>query len=183
MDLLRKSPGQKELVEKASMGLAAQNPQLFAIHSALDNDFLVSISTKTNLVFDDGELELQISLTRYKQSGEVTQEILLRDPEGKSMYRLDISSGPRTDDEKNRMVSIEPRDQQMSDALKRTLSHTYGRSGNTTVSRYDKWAETTITTDSARRLIEAGKPKLPINARMTLRDLQQQINNSLPLIS
>lgn len=182
MDILRKSPSPKEQVERASMGLVRRNPHLFAVDQPLNNDFLVSISAKTDLVFDDGVLELQVSLTRYKQSGEVTQEILLRDPNGGRMYRLDISSGAQTEDERNRMNSIEPSNQQMSDAIARMLNDTYGSSGNTTVSRHDNWAETTITTDSARKLIEAGELKLPEYARMTLWDLQQKMGNNFPLL-
>jgi len=134
------------------------------------------------VVFDDGVLQLQISLTRYKNSGELTQEIALRDSDGKKIYRLDISSGPQTDDEKNRMNSIEPVSDQMSEVMAKMIKDTYGSSGNVTVSRYDNWSETEITTDSARKLIETGEPQLPPHTRMTLWDLKQQMGNTFPLL-
>jgi hypothetical protein len=49
-----------------------------------------------------------------------------------------------------------------------------------TVSRLDNWAETEITTDSARQLIESGKIRLPNNAKMTLAQLKQNMENAFP---
>ena len=156
----------------------------FAVDKPLNDDFLVSFTARTLLEFDDGDLELRISLTHYKQSGELTQEILLQDPDGKKLYRLDISSSPNKDDEKNRMSSLvnEVQDPKGASALSKMLADTFGTSGNTTVSGIDNWAETNITTDSARKLIEMGTPKLPEDSRMTLLEFKQRVGNSFPLL-
>ncbi len=176
-DLLSQNPGPKELIEKASNALTTSDPHLFAVDKPLNDDYLVSFTARTMLQYDDGELELRISLTKYKKSGELTQEILLQEPNGERLYRLDISSSPKKDTEKNNMSSLvaEVEDVSHAKALSKMLSDTFGISGGTTVSRIDNWAETTITTDSARQLIEVGTPKLPSDARITL--LQQLFSN------
>lgn len=183
-DLLSQNPGPKELIEKASNALTTSDPHLFAVDKPLNDDYLVSFTARTTLQYDDGELELRISLTKYKKSGELTQEILLQEPNGERLYRLDISSSPKKDAEKNSMSSLvtEIDDANHAKALSQLLNDTYGTSGNMTVSRTDGWAETTITADSARQLIEVGTPKLPTDARITLWDFKQKMGNDFPLL-
>ncbi|WKZ25616.1 MAG: hypothetical protein QY322_04525 [bacterium] len=183
-DILTFSPGPKELIEKASNRLTQENADKFAVDKPLNDDFLISFTARTLLEFDDGDLELRISLTQYKKTGELTQEILLQEPHGKKLYRLDISSSPKKDEEKSRMTSLanEMSDKKGTSALSKMLSDTFGTSGNTTVSRMDNWAETNITTDSARQLIEIGTPKLPEDARITLLEFRQKVGQSFPLL-
>ncbi len=185
MDLLKFSPGPKEQIEKASNRLTQDDADKFAVDKPLNDDFLISFTARTMLEFDDGDLELRISLTKYKKSGELTQEILLQEPDGKKLYRLDISSSPKKDEEKEKMSSLvsEIKDPKGANALSKMLSDTFGTSGNVTVSRIDNWAETNITTDSARKLIEVGTPKLPSNTRLTLHEFRQQMGTDFPQLN
>jgi hypothetical protein len=181
-DILHTTPGAKELVERAAIGLVTLHPELFAVNQPLNNDCLVSLTVRTNLVFDDGILQLSISLDRYKKSGEFTQRISIANPDKTTIYRLDVSSGPEIDEEKEQLSSIVEERKNMAEAITAMLNDSYDTSQKYTIRRSDNYAETDITTDSARRLIETGGLQLPSDTRMTLYELKQKLGTMFPLL-
>ena len=149
--------GPKELVEMAVGELLRKSPEFFSVDEPLRNGFMFSFSATGNLVFDDGAIRLRVSLSKYKSGDEITQEILLRDPSGNILYRLDINSGSKVEEEKGRISSVETGNEEVKKAISRMLHDSYGVSNGVTVSRYDNWAETEITTESALNFIKNGK--------------------------
>ena len=182
-DLLRTIPSIKEVVEKAAFNIVTQHPELFAVAPPRKDSYSMSIIAHTHLMFDDGMLKLQISITRNLKNGAITQEIDIIDTHFKVIYRLDVVSGIETDEEMARWEQLGPQNDEMAAMIKKFLTETFGTSGNTIVSRHDNWSETEITTDDARKLIENGKPTLPPNTRITLLDLMQQMGNTFPFLS
>lgn len=181
-DILQTNIGPKERVEKLAFDLVEEKPELFAVTDPLNTKFLTSVSAWTDLCFDDGIIEMHLSITRNKETGELTEEIILRDLNTReALYRLDICSGPDVDKKKKAMDLFSESSQKTPIWILKTMGDTFGTINGTIISRYDNWSETTITTENAEKIIKLGKPKLPAHTRDTLLDLKRRMGKIFPL--
>lgn len=177
--VVEKSVGPLTLFEQAVSGLVKTRPDLFAVDPLLQNDFTSQIRCRTDIEYQNKKYQVSVGIANRADDEYLHDEILLFDEEGEIIYRMDIVTGTeaikrkRESQQAVQSLSAIPESHQKQINKNRD---TFSLREGIQIARLDNWAETQISADEARKIIEGGQVTLPENASMTLEQLLKSRN-------